>query len=63
MAVSSQEKLKRIKKDLGNKDLGYVTVNMCIGGMRGIPVRKPWAWVVVRLLLRLLFPSASEPLP
>jgi hypothetical protein len=34
-----QEKLKGIKKDLGAKELGKVTVDMCIGGMRGIPVR------------------------
>eukprot|EP00877_Chromochloris_zofingiensis_P012101 jgi/Chrzof1/7144/Cz02g12210.t1 len=31
-----QERLKRIKKSFGNRPLGEVTVDMCIGGMRGI---------------------------
>ena len=33
-----QERLKAIKKNYGDKELGKVTVNMLIGGMRGIPV-------------------------
>lgn len=32
----TQNELKKIKADLGSKSLGDVTVNMCIGGMRGI---------------------------
>ncbi len=34
-----QERLKEIKKTHGNKVIGDVTVNMCIGGMRGINVK------------------------
>lgn len=37
-----QERLKAIKKNHGEKELGKVTVNMLIGGMRGIPVRLSW---------------------
>lgn len=33
-----QERLKALKKTHGAKSLGEVTVDMCIGGMRGIPV-------------------------
>jgi len=33
---AQQERLKEIKKTHGNKVIGDVTVNMCIGGMRGI---------------------------
>ncbi len=33
-----KERLKAIKKNHGDKELGKVTVNMLIGGMRGIPV-------------------------
>jgi citrate synthase len=33
-----QERLKALKKGHGSKSLGEVTVDMCIGGMRGIPV-------------------------
>jgi len=32
-----QERLKALKKNHGTKALGHVTVDMCIGGMRGIP--------------------------
>lgn len=32
-----QARLKTIKQQLGSKSLGDVTVDMCIGGMRGIP--------------------------
>lgn len=32
-----QERLKKLKKELGQKSLGNVTVEQCIGGMRGIP--------------------------
>jgi hypothetical protein len=35
----SQERLKALKKEHGAKSLGETTVEMCIGGMRGIPVR------------------------
>ena len=31
-----QERLKQLKKDHGTKVLHPVTVNMCVGGMRGI---------------------------
>lgn len=34
-----QDRLKALKKTHGAKELGQVTVNMVIGGMRGIPVR------------------------
>ena len=34
-----QERLKAIKKQYGSKELGKVTVDMTIGGMRGITVR------------------------
>eukprot|EP00882_Tetradesmus_deserticola_P009616 GHRQ01010151.1.p1 GENE.GHRQ01010151.1~~GHRQ01010151.1.p1 ORF type:complete len:591 (+),score=227.22 GHRQ01010151.1:196-1968(+) len=34
---TEQARLKSIKKQLGSKSLGEVTVDMCIGGMRGIP--------------------------
>lgn len=34
-----QERLKAIKKTHGGKELGKVTVDMAIGGMRGITVR------------------------
>eukprot|EP00882_Tetradesmus_deserticola_P029565 GHRQ01033129.1.p1 GENE.GHRQ01033129.1~~GHRQ01033129.1.p1 ORF type:complete len:139 (+),score=9.88 GHRQ01033129.1:196-612(+) len=40
---TEQARLKSIKKQLGSKSLGEVTVDMCIGGMRGIPVRVPTA--------------------
>ncbi len=33
-----QERLKAIKKQYGGKELGKVTVDMTIGGMRGITV-------------------------
>ena len=33
-----QERLKKIKKELGSKEVGKVTVDMVIGGMRGITV-------------------------
>ena len=33
-----QERLKALKKTHGAKSLGEVSVDMCIGGMRGIPV-------------------------
>lgn len=33
-----QAKLKALKKAHGHKELGKVTVDMAIGGMRGIPV-------------------------
>ena len=33
-----QERLKALKKAHGSKSLGETTVDMCIGGMRGIPV-------------------------
>ena len=36
--TDAQERLKGIKKSLGDKDMGKVTVNMVIGGMRGITV-------------------------
>jgi hypothetical protein len=35
---AQQERLKALKKAYGSKALGEVTVDMCIGGMRGIPV-------------------------
>lgn len=34
-----QERLKALKKGYGKKELGAVTLDMAIGGMRGIPVR------------------------
>ena len=34
-----QERLKALKKGYGKKELGTVTLDMAIGGMRGIPVR------------------------
>ena len=37
-----QERLKAIKKQYGSKELGKVTVDMTIGGMRGITVTLPW---------------------
>ena len=37
----AQEKFKKIKKELGNKVLGEVTVEQALGGMRGIPVSPP----------------------
>ena len=33
-----QERLKALKKTHGSKELGKVTVDMAIGGMRGITV-------------------------
>jgi hypothetical protein len=33
-----QERLKSLKKQYGGVSLGEVTIDMCIGGMRGIPV-------------------------
>lgn len=33
-----QERLKKLKAAKGNTKLGDVTLNMAIGGMRGIPV-------------------------
>jgi hypothetical protein len=35
---SCQAKLKAVKKEHGSKVLGNVSVDMAIGGMRGIPV-------------------------
>lgn len=32
-----QAEVKEVRAQLGNKSLGDVTVNMCLGGMRGIP--------------------------
>ena len=37
--VSLQERLKKLKKEHGKKELGTVTLDMTIGGMRGIPVQ------------------------
>ena len=37
-----QERLKALKKGHGKKELGPVTLDMLIGGMRGIPVRLDW---------------------
>jgi citrate synthase len=34
---SLQERLKNIKTSFGSKSLGEVTVNMALGGMRGVP--------------------------
>lgn len=34
---AKQEEVKQVKKQLGEEILGKVTVNMCMGGMRGIP--------------------------
>lgn len=34
-----QDRLRALKKLHGSKELGTVTVDMCIGGMRGITVR------------------------
>jgi len=34
-----QERLKKLKKEHGKKELGAVTLDMTIRGMRGIPVR------------------------
>jgi citrate synthase len=36
-SYNKQERVKKIRKDLGQKSLGQVTVEQCIGGMRGIP--------------------------
>ncbi len=33
-----QERLKKLKKEHGSKELGSCTVEAAIGGMRGIPV-------------------------
>ncbi len=38
MRSTVQERLKAIKKQYGSKELGKVTVDMTIGGMRGITV-------------------------
>ncbi len=38
LLAAMQERLKALKKTHGSKSLGDVTVDMCIGGMRGIPV-------------------------
>ena len=35
-----QERLKKLKKEHGKKELGTVTLDMTIGGMRGIPVKE-----------------------
>jgi hypothetical protein len=40
LAYDQQAHLKAIKKEHGAKKLGDVTVDMAIGGMRGIPVRE-----------------------
>lgn len=37
-----QDRLKAIKKQYGSRELGKVTVDMTIGGMRGITVTRPW---------------------
>mgnify|MGYP001806842356 CR=1 FL=1 len=47
MAV--QERLKALKKGHGSKSLGEVTVDMAIGGMRGIPVSNTRAAARLRL--------------
>lgn len=39
-----QERLKTLKKTLGAKSMGEVTVDQCIGGMRGIPVGEGGGW-------------------
>ena len=36
-----QERLKALRKEHGSKELGKVTVDMVVGGMRGITVRSP----------------------
>lgn len=38
--LAAQERLKALKKTYGSKDFGKVTVDMVIGGMRGITVRR-----------------------
>lgn len=38
--IIQQERLKALKKSIGAKEIGKVTVDMCLGGMRGIPVRQ-----------------------
>lgn len=35
-----QDRLKRIKKEHGSFEMGKVDVNMVIGGMRGVTVRR-----------------------
>lgn len=37
---SLQDRLKRIKKEHGSFEMGKVDVNMVIGGMRGVTVRR-----------------------
>lgn len=39
LSPHTQERLKAIKKEHGGKEVGAVTVDMVIGGMRGITVR------------------------
>jgi hypothetical protein len=39
-----QERVKALKKSIGAKEIGKVTVDMCLGGMRGIPVRHGGAY-------------------
>lgn len=41
-AAASQARLKAIKKAHGAQKLADVTVDMAIGGMRGIPVSGAW---------------------
>jgi citrate synthase len=36
MIPSEQEKVKKLRSEHGNKNLGNVTIDMVYGGMRGI---------------------------
>jgi hypothetical protein len=38
VAILSQERIKLLKKQYGGNEVGKVTVDMVLGGMRGIPV-------------------------
>lgn len=38
--TTTQERIKAMKKSIGAKEIGKVTVDMCLGGMRGVPVRR-----------------------
>jgi hypothetical protein len=40
MSQSTQERIKTLKKQYAKNEVGKVTVEMVLGGMRGIPVRQ-----------------------
>ena len=46
MIPSEQEKVKKLRTEHGNKNLGAVTIDMVYGGMRGIKGTSPLLYMI-----------------